>query len=228
MSKSILPYPSLQFFPKLMRDSADDGTRALAAKLDALLLRWEALGIGIEALHRPEECPGQFLEELGYIVNAGIRPLDSEQTRRKKILYAVQAHKRRGSWRRDAKIKIDAITGLSPGARLVDYGELGTDEWILCSDDAFPGAYYWATMGYDGIDLELGIGLCGGYDDYELAGNVFIDCHEGVSTPVLSAATIEQIVGELEFDIAPAYFRIFLGYIDGTGAFQHYPGGSII
>lgn len=114
---------------------------------------------------------------------------------------------------------------MSPGARI--FRSYDQDDWILVGDGLTPAAFYWAALGADGVDDMLGIALIGKGDEIEVAGNIYIDCHKGVLVSTLTAAQIAQIVTELESDVAPAYMRIILGYINATGAFIEYANGRI-
>jgi hypothetical protein len=87
--------------------------------------------------------------------------------------------------------------------------------------------YYWGTMGVDGIDDLLGLAIIGDGTEVEIVGNIYIDCHYGIFVSTLTAAQIIQIVDDMAIDIVPAYMRVYLGYIDATGAFINYAGGTI-
>jgi len=222
-SNNVLPYPSINFVPKIFRDNPDDGTTALTNKLDSLFETWEDLTKELNYLRSVDKCPAAFLDELGYLVNAGIFQEDTEAIKRKKIFYAIQGHKVRGSWTQDAKPKVDAITGTD--TELVNNSDYEiVAEWILIGENNFYGNDKYGTMAGDAgtVTDELGLLLSGDGDDIELAGNVYID----LKSSTLTAAQIQQIRDNLEFDIAPAYFRIFLGYFSGS-LFVVYANGII-
>ena len=80
-----------------------------------------------------------------------------------------------------------------------------------------PTAYYWAALGADGIDDDLGISLIGSGLEIEVAGNIYID----VDNAVLTAGEQEQIRVAM-LDIVPAYMKVHFGYLDGTGTFIEY------
>jgi hypothetical protein len=218
----IIPESIIRQFPKYMQDNPDDGTTALADKIDSI---FQAINTDIDALNTfkdPVQCPASYLVEIGNLLNAGILSQDSETIRRNKISIAIATHKKRGQWAGDAKLKIDAITGYD--ARIL--ASVDSDDWILLGDSDDPD-YYWATMGADGIDNNLGLALVGEGTEIYIAGNIYIDCHYGVHTPVLTAAQIAHIVLEIQYDVIPAYFIINLGYIDTGGSFVIYAGGTI-
>lgn len=217
----MLPIPSFRFWPKIFQ--GDPRTASTAAKMDTHLTAWGKDTLGLRRLIRPDECPSIFLGVFGYMLNAGILPLDSDQVKRRKIRDAIATHKIRGSWANDAKKRIDNITGLNA----VIVTQTGLDDWILCGDGTEPPAFYWAALGVDGIDYGLGISLIGEGTEIEVAGNIYINLHYGITTPVLTAAQIAQIVQELSTDVAAAYYIIYLGYVDGAGMFQIYAGGII-
>lgn len=215
---NILPYPLVNFIPKIMRDYPDAGTNALVAKLDELILRWEASGLGIADLNSPEKCPEQFLSELGYLLNAGIDESDSEQEKRVKVATAVASHKIRGSWTKDAKPKIDAITGTD--TELVKPTD--SAEWVWFDDGGLPYTEKWGVWDGGIPGDEYGLLFLSNGNEMEIKGNVYID----LKTSGLSAAQIQAIRDEIEADVVPAYFRVFLGYFSG-GFWVTYPNGII-
>lgn len=217
----MLPLPFLKYIPKLFQ--SDSKTVNLATKVDTHLTTWRKDIIDIRRLVRSDECPAKYLIELDFLLSAGIKDLDSELTRRKKIRDAIETHKNLGLWKTDVKIKLDNITGYS--AALIK--AIGTDDWILVGDGTTPSTSYWATMGADGIDDDLGLALLGEGTEIEVQGNIYVDMHEGINTGVLTQAQIDQAVNEIKDDSVPAYFIVYLGYLDVSGIFVQYPGGII-
>jgi len=157
--------------------------------------------------------PAAFLDNLGYYLNAGIQPQDSDTEKRQKIVRAVQSHKRRGSFNLDAKPKIDLICG----GNSVIIRSFDKDDWILVGDGLTPTAYYWTAMGADGIDDDLGISLIGDGMEIEVAGNIYID----VDNNSLSVADQARLELEMQ-DIVSAYMYIHFGYVNLSGHFIEY------
>jgi len=214
-----LPIPFIDFIPKVYKDNSKDSTIALTNKVDTHLTEWLNDIIQLAWLRDPFKINVLFLETLGNMLNAGLVSTDTEAQKRNKIALAVQGHKLRGSFELDAKPKIDAIAGGdSQISRSFD-----KDDWILVGDGLTPTAFYWAALGVDGLDDELGISLIGEGTEIEVGGNIYID----VDNSGLSTAEVDQIVLELSLDIVPAYFIVNIGYLDGTGAFIIYAGGVI-
>ena len=206
-----LPIPFDEHIPKLY---LKDGKRtALGNKADSHLEAWQKDVLDIETFKDASRCPSGFLEELGYLLSAGIVLGDDERRKREKILEAIEGHKNRGLWIADAKPRIDGIAG--GDSQIIK--SVGVDDWILVGDGTTPVTHYWATLGVDGIDDDLGLFLIGAMTEVGVAGNIYID----VDNDSLTQAEIDQIVFELT-DIVPAYFRVYLGYIDGTGAWVDY------
>lgn len=219
----LLPIPLEEFIPKLLTLNPSDAGQAL---LDFWDEKYQELSDEIMEMYwfkLPERCPAKFLNELGYWLSAGILEVDSEMTKRLKIKSAVETHKIRGSWINDAKNRIDSITGYSA----VIYSSPGQDDWIMVGEDSEPVNYYTASLGVDGIDDDLGISLIGAGDELVVGGNVYINCHEGVYTAVLTSDEIENIVLQLRTDVLPCYMRIILGYADSSNQFNEYPNGRI-
>jgi len=220
----LLPLPLEDYVPKLLRQNIDDNGQAFINKNDELIeeIRDEILEIYWFKL--PERCISAFLIELGYMLNAGISATDDDRTKRRKIATAIQTHKNRGTWEDDAKQRIDAITGYSATIFKIINSDDGIEMGGLSSEPD----YYWSTEGSPGIsDDNLGTWEIGLGTEPVIAGNVYIDCHEGINTAVLTSDQIEQIVFDLETDVAPAYMILYLGYINASGQFIQYSGGII-
>jgi hypothetical protein len=207
----MLPIPFINYIPIFFE--RDDKLIAFADKIDEFLIGIKDDTIGLNDLLNPFKAPVQVLDYFGDYFNAGINIFDSEHTKRIKIATAIQSHKKRGSFVFDAKPKIDAIAG--GDSQILK--TFGADDWILTGDGLTPSAYYWAAMGTDGIDDDLGILLVGSGDEIIVAGNIFID----VDNNSLTAEEQLRIRIELE-DIAPAYMIVHVGYLDGSGTFVEY------
>lgn len=218
-----LPIPFLNYIVKGLKKNINSGGAALATKIDTHISDWLDDIVSLPNLLNPLKCPANLLSELDFYLNAGLIPYDSDITKRYKISHAVQGHKQRGSWENDAKNKIDSITGLDSAI----YRRKSGSDWILVTDGDLPTNNYWSAFGSDGVDDELGVDLIGAGDEVEISGNIYINCHDGITVSTLTSTQIDQIVYELRFDIAPAYMKIFLGYLDSAGAFIQYAGGII-
>jgi len=222
----MFPYPFEKFVPDILRNNLTAKGQAFIDKHDEYILAWiEELKELYFANKLPERIPLDFLEEMGYFLNAGLMQTDTETIKRKKIADAVKSHKLRGTWNDDAKIRIDNITGYNAAIFVATQSDDSIEMGQTSSEDA---TVYWSTeSGYDGADDSLGTWEIGDFTEYVIAGNVYIDCHEGVNTAVLTSDQIEQIVVELEFDVVPAYMKVYLGYINTLGQFIVYTGGII-
>ena len=218
----MLPIPTIDYIPKVFKDRATSETVSFTDEMDLHILEWFLDVKNIEQLLDVDTCPSQLLIYLGNMISAGAQSTDSERTKRQKIYSAVQTHKRRGSWEAHAKLIIDAITGYD--ARVTKISD--NDDWILCGDGDLELTTMWAILGGDGTD-PYGMSLIGDGTEIEVWGNVYIDCHYGVYTAVLSTAQIEQIVNDIAMDIVPAYVRVYLGYVPVGGGFTVYSGGTI-
>lgn len=206
----MLPTAFEKYIPKFF--TRDSKLTAFADKIDEIIESLKSDTIGLNDLIDPVKCPAILLDKLGYFLNANIKEQDTERQKRIKIATAVEGHKKRGSFEFDAKPKIDAIAGGDSSI----ITEIGGDDWILVGDGLTPSAYYWATLGADGIDTDYGLALIGGGDEIEIAGNIYID----VDNSSLTASEQEQIELEME-DIVPAYYKVFFGYIS-AGLFVLY------
>ena len=218
-----LPIPSINFIPKVYRDNPTAGTIALTNKIDSNLIAWKKEILQLGWLTSAVKCPAPFLDELGYMFNAGITPTDGETTKRKKIFYAIQNNQLRGTWQYSAKTTIDAITGYNAQ----QYTIQSADDWILTGDGQIEiDNPDWSILGGDAI-FDDGFSLIGDGTEVELWGNIYIDLHYGINTAVLTSDQILQIVTAIQDDIVPAYFRVYLGFVPVGGGFTTYANGTI-
>lgn len=224
MENTLLPLPFEDFIPELLKRNINDDGQAFIDKIDSLLEEIAEEVLEMQYFKLPERCISSFLEELGYMLNAGIVNTDDDVTKRRKIITAIQTHKNRGTWEDDAKQRIDAITGYSAAVfKITDSDDSIEQSGLISEPD-----YYWSTEGSPGIsDDNLGTWEVGLGTETVIAGNIYIDCHEGIYTAVLTSDQIEQIVFDLETDVAPAYMILYLGYINTSGQFIKYTGGII-
>lgn len=212
----MIPVPFLKRIPKLFQ--TDSKAINMATKIDANLLTWKQETTTIEWIRRCDQCPAVLLDELGALLNAGLKNEDGDATKRKKVCEAILNHKNRGTWDDDAKLRIQAITGIEPEL----FNNVDNDDWIWLGKEADDPDRYWATWGTDGVDDDLGIWVVGDFTEYVISGNIYID----LKTSTLTAEEIEQIKNELSTDVVPAYYVIYLGYIAG-GVFVVYANGII-
>jgi hypothetical protein len=215
----LLPIPFIDHIPRAYTREANAAITQMCDLADDHIEAWFEDAKNIPHLLDVERCPARFLNRLGNLLNAGIINSDSETMKRRKIYAAIRTHKIRGSWENDAKNRIMAVISYTP----VIIRSYDTDDWILCGDGFVDSDdNYWATLGDDGEDDSLGMYLTGDGEEIVETGNIYIDLHEGVHTEVLTAAQVAEIVEQLASDVVPAYLKIHLGYIDGSGAFIHY------
>lgn len=219
----MIPSSSIKYFPKLYQE--DTKAIALAAFLDKYIDYWKDDVKNIKRLIRPDECPATLLDELGYFVNAGIQNIDSETAKREKIYGAIEGHKYRSTFIYDVKIKIDSITGLNSA---IISNQTNNGDWIMMTGESFePPVTYWATMMDNYTDIKYGLDLFGDGTEFGVWGNIYINCHVGIFVSTLTAAQIQQIRDTIIIDNLPAYFYVYLSYINTSGFITVYPNGSI-
>jgi hypothetical protein len=218
----LLPIPFRDYVPKLLQDQIDStasGT-ALVTKADTHILEWKSDILEMFFFKLAERCPTKFLNELGDFISAGLNSFDTDSEKRIKIQSAVQRHKTRSTWKKDAKIIVDGVAG-GDSSIVPAYFEA---EWILWGQQVGDPADYTTTFGDDNVDDELGIDLIGTFDENNIPGIVWID----VDNDSLTADEVNRIVVSMEDDVAPAYFIVVLGYIHGvTGFFTPYANGTM-
>jgi hypothetical protein len=208
----VLPVPFFDSLPRAFQDLREGSAVALADKMDELLLEWKRDAVEVGNLYDPERCPAKLLDSLGLFLQAGIAEGDVELTKRKKIRSAIESHKKRSVWEGSAKPLVDAVTG----GDAVLLGGLGSGEWIITGDGTFPASSDTGVLSGDG-ELEAGLIILGTGDEPEVKGNVYIDTR----VSGLTSEQVQQVVLSLS-DVAPAYFRIHIGYTDGSGQFVEY------
>lgn len=216
----MIPVPSINYIPKLLRDAIDASGTALTNKLDTNLDALLADVIGLGYLLSPDRCPDALLNEFGYFLNAGIFPEDTSQQKRQKIYNAISTHKKRGEWANDVKIKIDFLVG----DNAVIYRAIQAGDSIFCGDITsgdFSSFNWMCFGGGDATSAAFAIDFIGDGTEIEVPGNIFIDCHSTIHASTLTAAQIQQIVNTV-MDSIPVYMRINLGWTDAAGAFNIY------
>ena len=213
----MIPSDIIKHFPKIYQDKGEASMTALASALNTQIsgLTDDVFGIGL--ILNPIRCPSVILDELGYMFAAGILPFDSEDTKRKKIYYAVQNHRNRTLFNDDVKIIIDTYVGGDCSL----FSTVGYDDWICCGKGDEPAGYYWAGCGGKDASLGYGILMYGKGTEPGIKGNIYID----VDSSTLTATEVEEIKTAL-IDHVAAYFRYFLGYVT-AGVFTTYANGII-
>lgn len=220
----MLPIPFIDFIPKLMREHISDSGQAFTDEMDSIMTDLKNDILNLQRNRRIAQIPNLFLDELGFLLEAGLTNSDSAQTKREKLKDAVPAHKRRGRFDADVKPKIDAITGLSSDI----ISSIDSGDWIWLGntgDDILDKK--WGVWGgtTGGCMNDFGLDWIGSGNDLEIAGNILIDLGGDAGNP--TAETIAKVVEEMEIDIAPAYMQIFLGFLDVDDNFITYPGGIV-
>lgn len=219
---TILPIPFESHVPVLLKDNLanDAAGTALVNKADDHIQEWADDSLELYYLKWPERCPSSLIPILGAYLAAGINAEDTDRERRKKIYNAIESHKNRSLWDTNAKGIIDAIAG-GNSALVQTYFEAG---WILYAGESSDPSDYATTLGEDGVDGDLGIDLIGTWDETDIAGVVWID----VDNDSLTTAEVKRIVNSMKTDVAPAYFKVVLGYIDSiSGFFTPYVNGTM-
>ena len=94
--------------------------------------------------------------------------------------------------------------------------------WAAFSDGIIPTNNKWGVMGGGVIGDDFGLILFSDGGEVEIPGVVFID----LGNDTIPADVIADVVEALTNTVVPAYFVIFLGFID-SGKFIKYPDGEI-
>lgn len=210
----MLPISFIKYLPAPLFDKLDESGQELINFIDNFVNEIYEEILGIWYFKQPEQTAQvtlDYWEQYFNIVNVTAKTLVQ---RRQQIASAVASYKKRGLWQDDVKVVIDIIAG---GDSQILSNGTGSD-WILTGDGNTPPTYYWATFGGDGIDDELGMDFIGVGTEIEIAGNIYID----VDNASLTTEQIDQLVAELENNVVPAYYRIFLGYINVSDEFVTY------
>ena len=211
----MLPIPFIDYIPKFF--NRDNKLTAMSDKSDEHLEEWKSDIKEIDTFKDAIRIDSNLINELGFLLSAGIKNQDSLRTKKEKVYKAIMGHKLRGTWNDDAKPKVDAIAG--GDSQIVQV--IGADDFVLIGDGNTPSGYFWSVLGGDGVATDYGIRLVGEGDENVLKGIILID----TDNSGLTVDEVEQIKLDLE-DVVPAYFIVKLGYVSG-GIFVEYPNGQI-
>lgn len=249
---SVFPIPSINFIPKFYQQGDNAGRDSFCDKLDSQLEDLENDLKDLKNQKDPARAKVDGLLAFGDWLAANIKSYDSERQRRVKIYYAVQRIKYRSTFDESIKIIIDNVCGgdsslvttnIIGGGLITDVDPTtgqkfyvvdgsdflidsllssitltGSAQWVVGGDGvSIPSASDWGSVGGDGIDDDLGLDLLGEGTEIEIAGNIYIN----VDNDSLTLAQIEQLDIEV-LDECPAYYRLFLGYLDSFGNFVTY------
>ena len=222
MSNCLYPLPLKDFFPIQYHNDSD--MLVLIDYIEKFVLNCISSIQSISHSQDVYRCPVEFLDLIGYYLNAGIIEIDTPHIKRLKILGAIQSHKYRGSWLNDIKPKIDLYTGYNASL----YSKLDDDDSIeLANVSSDPIYYGWSMEGANHEDFDFGTWEIANFQEYVLAGLMDINLHEEIHTPVLTNEQIQLLKELIEEDGIPAYFIIRLGYEDVDGVFIIYDGGIL-
>jgi len=217
----IYPKPVIDFIPKIFRN--DKLAIKLADKLESIICELEADIRQKENHNRADEIIAGLLDEIGFILSAGLKNQDTELAKRRKIRDAVPGHKNRSTFDKGLKPLLDTLTGFD--SVILDFKFNG--QWVVTGDGNTPTSAFWSVVGGDGVNDDFGIFIGGGLLDQGVAGIIFINLHDGITTAQFTESEILAIVDEVEGEQDTAFFVIILGYIDGAGEFVTYDGGII-
>lgn len=196
MSKGLLPVPFMDFVPESMREeiskgSSEDG-QVFCNYMDTLISELQELVKTIGYIQTPERCPEQFLEELGYLLSAGILVADTSTEKRLKIANAISSRNKKGSFQNFIKGVIDNLTGFS--------------------SELYPGNLLTDELGNFLVDEN------GDYLSDKENGYIMIDIGDaGASAP----SVIAEVEAVLRLYVTLAYFYVDVGYIS-AGSFVRY------
>jgi hypothetical protein len=142
----MLPIPFQKYIPSFF--NRDKKLTALSDKIDSDLQKWRDDVFDLNKMIDPPRIPEYLLSDIGNYLNAGLLNTDSSRTKREKISNAVAGHKKRGLWKSDAKLKIDAIAG---GDSQIIRSQDSAD-WIMLGQETDDPDNFWAILGTDVID----------------------------------------------------------------------------
>lgn len=204
----MIPENFKNFLPGPLLENLDENGQALIDFLNNFSDEILQDILGILYFKYPERTAISTLSGWENYFSVTYATAKTERQRRIAISNAVRDQKNRGLWKAHIKIIIDTIAG--GDSQIIEAGN--TADWILGGDGVtIPTNSYYATLGIDGIDDQLGIDLLGEGNEIEIIGNIYID----VDNSALTQDQIDEMVAEITNDIIPAYFIINLGYISG-------------
>lgn len=211
----LIPVPSIESVPAALVDS--EGIVPFTDMLDDQFQASFNETAGLKDMKDPLRVPSVGLAGLGEMLSTDLLPDDSDEVKRRKVANATAANRERSLWT-PMKVIIDAMVGAD--ATLVN--SLGDDDFVLAPDDT--DAFYWAGIGGADALAAYGIRIVGGGSDGVegvIKGEILVD----VGRDDLTAAEIAALVEGVRRS-CPAFFEVYLGYMDG-GAFVPYAGGMV-
>lgn len=218
----MLPIPFEKFIPAFF--NRDYKLYAMSNKINQNLNDWKKDILNLNNIIDVARIQTYLLNDIGEYLNAGILNSDSDRTKRQKIYSSVSGHKSRSLFRNNVKSKIDSIAGGDSSIYKISdngNGEISSD-WIMFGSELDDVINYWGTIGEDGLDAELGLDLIGAGTEIEIPGNIYIN----VDNDSLTNDQINQIKLSI-VDIVPAYYIVYLGYLDINDDFVVYVNGII-
>ncbi len=216
----MLPVPFEKYIPQTLRDqlSDDAGGQALVNRVDTSLRELREDTLRIEWLRNPEQCPSKYLNLLAEKYAITVYPADSDRVKRIKIKNAIKTHRNHGLFEPVVKPLIDTITGLDSFIYKTP-SDIDEDEIFLGDGD--DEDKMWSVFGGDGV-APFGFEAMGDDTSEQVAGVVWIAL---TNNPTSGAAITDDMVDEIKRIIlldVPAYFVVYLGYVDADGYFIMY------
>ena len=190
-------------FPRVI-DKNDPNWSPFIAKLNELDNYVRAKIEGLDTLYDYQACPSEVVKRLGAIVYAGIEIWDDDTARRKKVRDAVRKHQFSSTWLYDVKLVVETYTGLT--AYLYNFRSISFFAWD--ANNELTTELGWNKTRWDGSG-SFPNSLAWNIESKIIKGIAYID----VNTSTLTQDDWDILEIELEKS-APAFFRIYVGYID--------------
>lgn len=204
----MLPQPFINYIPKFFR--RDTKLLSLANKADEHLDQWREDVLNLNTIIDPLRMPSNILDDVGDYLSAGILNIDTDRIKRQKIWNAIESHRLRGTFQFDVKPTLDIITGFSSSI----FSSADSSDFIVLGGEASDPDIFWATIGIDSVDTQLGIDMVGSGDEAVLTGVILINLG-GLYNDI-------DRIREAVIDKIPGYLQVVFGYVD-TGRFIELP-----
>ena len=147
-----------------------------------------------------------------------MQPLDSDRIKRIKIKNAIKSHRDHGLFVPVVKPLIDAITTLDS---FIYHTPSALDEDEVLLGDGVDESTIWSIFGGDGV-TPFGFEVMGDDVSEQVAGVIWLALTDNpVAGVAITDPTIEYIKSVILSEV-PAYFVIYLGYVDADGYFVMY------
>ena len=209
--QKLLPIPTIEHIPLY------DHSEALCNKMDKIFTEIQNDILDLKHLSDPLACKSVAINALGNMLNANLKPTDSEEQKRKDVSLAIENNKLYGTWIHVKNIIDDICNGDST---ILDKGS--TDIWALAGDGSDIDRSMKSTWSCFGIDQQsaqadtYGILLDGSKLIWQMGiFNIDVDNNSLTDDEI-------TLLHEKLLPITPIGMILHIGYVDGEDFINYF------